>query len=66
MNLAEALIGKTIKAIRPAKADTETSHTETLIDWENDTEIIIDFTDGTSVFVYHSEWGGISTKSQIN
>ena len=68
-NFAETLLGKTIKAIYPEKDDPEKAnhgwserHYE--VDEENITcdagVIIVEFTDGTSMRVWNSEWGGIS------
>jgi hypothetical protein len=69
-NLAETLIGKTIKTIRPVnklgEPMTDVTIDSDLIDWGCDTEISIEFTDGTQIFIYHSEWGSISTKSQLS
>ena len=61
-NFANALIGKTIKAIYPRQDDAWSmknySVTEEDISCEGGS-IMLEFTDGTAVEVWNSEWGGI-------
>jgi hypothetical protein len=58
--MIELLRGKTIKDVRRKREDIPTS----LTDKENEIEcdggvIILEFSDGTIVEVWNSEWGGI-------
>jgi len=58
----DALLGKTIKAIYPKADDTWSVKGYTVTEKDitcNAGKIILEFTDGTSVEVWNSEWGGI-------
>ncbi len=61
-NFAETLLGKTIKAIYPRQNDAwsvkayQVKEDGINCDAGN---IILEFTDGTTVEIWNSEWGGI-------